>query len=120
MLVVADSCFSGSLTRGVGGQQAIAKDRYFTEVDAHVSRTVISSGGTEPVADSGTGGHSVFAFYLLKALRDNDQPYITSFELFNRLARAVTNNSRQKPEYGTVAGAGDEGAGDFTFIMAGE
>ncbi len=32
-------------------------------------------------------------------------------------ARAVTNNSKQKPEYGTVAEAGDEGSGDFTFIL---
>ncbi len=44
---------------------------------------------------------------------------MTWFELFNRLARAVTNNSSQKPEYGTVAGAGDEGSGDFTFILRG-
>ena len=117
VLVVADSCFSGSLTRGEGGWRNVPKDRFFTEIDSYVSRTVISSGGTEPVADAGSGGHSVFAYYLLKALRDNDQPYVTSFELFNRLARAVTNNSNQKPEYGTVAGAGDEGSGDFTFIL---
>ncbi len=31
----------------------------------------------------------------------------------------MTNNSSQKPEYGTVAGAGDEGSGDFTFILRG-
>ncbi len=117
VLVVADSCFSGSLTRGEGGWRNVPKDRFFTEIDSYVSRTVISSGGTEPVADAGSGGHSVFAYYLLKALRDNDQPYVTSFELFNKLARAVTNNSNQKPEYGTVAGAGDEGSGDFTFIL---
>ena len=117
VLVVADSCFSGSLIRGAGEWREIPEDRFFTEIDAHVSRKVISSGGTEPVADSGSGGHSVFAYYLLKALRENDQPYIASFELFNRLARAVTNNSNQKPEYGTVADAGDEGSGDFTFIL---
>ena len=119
VLVVADSCFSGSLTRSGDGdaRSKIPKDRFFVEIDSHVSRKMISSGGTEPVADSGSGGHSVFAYYLLKALRENDQPYIASFELFNRLARAVTNNSKQKPEYGTVADAGDEGAGDFTFIL---
>jgi uncharacterized caspase-like protein len=117
VLVLADSCFSGSLTRGAGEWREIPEDRFFTEIDAHVSRKVISSGGTEPVADAGSGGHSVFAYYLLKALRENDRPYIASFELFNRLARAVTNNSKQKPEYGTVADAGDEGSGDFTFIL---
>ena len=50
-------------------------------------------------------------------MQKNTKPYITSFQLFDRLARAVTNNSKQKPEYGTVAESGDEGSGDFTFIL---
>lgn len=53
----------------------------------------------------------------MKALKDNNAPYITSFELFDSLARAVANNSSQKPEYGTIGNAGDEGSGDFTFIL---
>jgi hypothetical protein len=69
------------------------------------------------VADAGSGGHSVFAFYFLKALRENSAPYLTSFELYNGFVRAVANNAEQKPEYGTIAMAGDEGAGDFTFAL---
>ena len=117
VLVVADSCFSGSLTRAAADQTDIPKDRFFAEIDGKFSRKVITSGGTEPVADSGSGNHSIFAHYFLKALRENTAPYVTSFELFNKLVRAVTNNSNQKPEYGTIAQAGDEGAGDFTFIL---
>jgi hypothetical protein len=117
VLVVADSCFSGSLTRSTGEYGAIGRERFFAAIDAGVSRKVISSGGTEPVADAGSRGHSVFAYYLLKMLRENDRPYLASFELFAKLARAVTNNSSQKPQYGTVMEAGDEGAGDFTFIL---
>jgi hypothetical protein len=30
----------------------------------------------------------------------------------------VTDNSSQKPEFGSVREAGDEGAGDFTFILS--
>ncbi len=56
----------------------------------------------------------------LKALTENEASYISAFELFNRLARAVTNNSSQKPEFGVMRDAGDEGAGDFTFIKRGE
>ena len=118
VLVMADSCFSGSLTRSAGDYAAVPKDRFFTEIDASVSRKVISSGGVKPVMDSGSGGHSVFAYYLLTALRENERPYLASFELFGKLARAVTNNSSQKPEFGTVREAGDEGAGDFTFILS--
>lgn len=117
ILVVADSCFSGSLARGPEQYEGVPKDRFYTVIDTAVSRKVISSGGTEPVADSGSGGHSVFAYYLLKALRENEEPYLVSFELFNKLVRAVTNNSNQKPQYGTIREAGDEGAGDFTFIL---
>lgn len=116
VLVVADSCFSGSLTRSAP-QQMPNSDRFFAQIDGHFSRKVITSGGNEPVADSGTGNHSVFAYYFLKALKENNAPYITSFELFNTLARAVANNSSQKPEHGTIGNAGDEGAGDFTFIL---
>ncbi len=117
VLVIADSCFSGSLTRSAPANQQIPEDRYFTEIDSHWSRKVISSGGTEPVADSGSGGHSVFAHYLLKTLASNDRPYVTTSELFGRFVRAVANNSDQKPEFGTIAKAGDEGGGDFTFIL---
>ncbi len=117
VLVVADSCFSGSLTRGAPGQPPASKDRFFAEIDGKFSRKVITSGGTEPVADAGSGGHSVFAYYFLKALRENNAPYLTSFELYNGFVRAVANNAEQKPEYGTIAMAGDEGAGDFTFAL---
>lgn len=53
VLVVADSCFSGSLTRSAP-QQTPNSDRFFAQVDGHYSRKVITSGGNEPVADSGT------------------------------------------------------------------
>ena len=116
VLVVADSCFSGSLTRSAPNLPNVPQDRFIEEVDSHLSRKVITSGGTEPVADAGLDGHSIFAYYFLKTLRNNADDYLTSFELYNRFARAVTNNSDQKPQFGTIAKAGDEGFGDFTFI----
>ncbi len=115
ILVIADSCFSGSLTRGAETQNE-NEDKFFLNIDKYPSRKVISSGGTEPVADAGSGGHSVFAYFLIKALEENTKPYITSFQLYDRLVRAVTNNSNQTPEYGTVPDSGDQGSGDFTFI----
>ncbi len=116
ILVIADSCFSGSLTRGVETQNE-NEDKFFLNIDKYPSRKVIASGGTEPVADYGTGGHSVFAYYLIKTLKENKKPYITSFQLYDRLVRAVTNNSKQTPEIGTVPDTGDQGSGDFTFIL---
>ena len=116
ILVIADSCFSGSLTRGAETQNE-NEDKFFLNIDKYPSRKVIASGGTEPVADSGTGGHSIFAYYLIKTLQENTKPYITSFQLYDRLVRAVTNNSKQTPEFGTVRDSGDQGSGDFTFIL---
>jgi len=116
ILVIADSCFSGSLTRGAETQNE-NEDKFFLNIDKYPSRKVIASGGTEPVADAGSGGHSIFAYYLIKTLNNNTKPYITSFQLYDRLVRAVTNNSKQTPEFGTVPDSGDQGSGDFTFIL---
>ncbi len=44
VLVLSDSCFSGSLARSETSYEYISKDRFFTEIDAHVSRKMISSG----------------------------------------------------------------------------
>ena len=75
------------------------------------------SGVVKPTADEKSGDHSVFAFYLIKALTDNNQPYITSTQLFAKFVRDVTVNSEQGPEHTTIMNTGDEGGGDFTFIL---
>ena len=53
VMVVADSCFSGSITRGFKIEQR-APDWLETIVNKK-SRTVLTSGGLEPVLDSGGG-----------------------------------------------------------------
>ena len=116
VLLISDACFAGSLFRS--GSVSIPfedMDRYYREVIKLPSRKALTSGGTEPVADGGRDGHSVFAYYLLRALRDNDKQLAVSGELFNRLKIPVTNNSEQKPEHGVIKNTGDEG-GEFVFI----
>ena len=53
ILVVADSCYSGALTRGV--DVSMRSPDYIEKITALRSRTVLTSGGVEPVADSGGG-----------------------------------------------------------------
>ena len=116
VLLISDACFAGSLFRS--GSVSIPfedMDRYYREVIKRPSRKALTSGGTEPISDGGRDGHSVFAYYLLRALRDNDKQLAVSGELFNRLQIAVTNNSEQKPEHGVIQNTGDEG-GEFVFI----
>ncbi len=81
------------------------------------ARSVLSSGGLEPVIDSGgKSGHSVFAAAFIEAL-NNNKSIITGEELFSQLRRPVMLNSDQTPEYSDIRKAGHDG-GDFLFIRS--
>ena len=115
--LVADSCFSGSLFAGAMRSKPPAiTARYFEEVYNRLSRQGITSGGTEPVSDEGYEGHSVFAYYFLKALRENNEPYLTASSLFDRIAVPVSNNSKQTPVSRAIRDVRDEG-GEFIFAL---
>ena len=64
LILVSDSCFSGSLTREqkVDYTQAPKPE----EILRKRSVLVFSSGGDEPVSDEGKDGHSIFAWSLIK------------------------------------------------------
>jgi hypothetical protein len=115
VMVVADSCYSGTLTRGVN--VTVRNPDYFEKMAAVRSRTVLTSGGMEPVAD-GSGGslHSVFAKAFLDALEQNPGT-MDGTELFTRIRRPVMLNSDQTPEYSDIRKAGHEG-GDFLFVKS--
>ena len=112
ILVVADSCYySGTLTRGVN--VTMRNPDYFQKMAAMRSRTVLTSGGMEPVADNDGGQHSVFAQAFMNALEQN-LGTMDGTELFTRIRRPVMLNSDQTPEYSDIRKAGHEG-GDFLF-----
>jgi hypothetical protein len=117
VIVVSDSCYSGTLLRS--GNIASAPPvgerlEWLKRMLAKPARTVLSSGGVEPVVDGGGGGHSVFAKAFLDALRENDT-VLDGQTLFNRIKRPVTLNSPQTPEYSDIRQAGHDG-GDFLFV----
>jgi len=113
VLLVADSCYSGKLTRGVHIKR---KDpEYLRRIIDRRARVVLTSGGLEPVADSGgERGHSVFASAFFDALEQN-QGLLEGHELFTQIRRPVAVNSDQIPEYSDLRKAGHDG-GDFLFI----
>ena len=79
------------------------------------ARTVLASGGLEPVLDTGGDeNHSIFATALINALEENNSPYIETAHLFAKIRRAVVVNSDQTPEYSDVRKAGHNG-GEFIF-----
>lgn len=113
--LVADSCFSGTLF----GTRALPplNDKFFAHLYAKSSRWGLTSGGTEPVADQGKNGHSIFAYHLINLLKDNTDPYLVPSHIYDQLAPLITNNSDQTPRSEPLKGAGDEG-GQFVFRLA--
>jgi peptidoglycan hydrolase-like protein with peptidoglycan-binding domain len=110
VMIIADSCYSGTLTRG----NAIP-DRnsdYLRRISTKRARVVMTSGGNEPVADG--SGHSPFATALMGALEANNG-VLDGTELFTQIRRPVVLSSPQTPEYSDLRFAGHDG-GDFVFI----
>lgn len=117
ILIVADSCYSGTLTRAATVHLATNQERkrYLAKIQAKKSRTLLASGGNEPVADSGRGGHSVFAAAFLQGLTKTDSRIFSAEELFYRqIKERVAGNSDQVPEYSIIRNSGHDG-GDFVF-----
>jgi hypothetical protein len=113
VLVVADSCYSGKLTRGI--HIRTRTPNYLNSISQKKARMVLSSGGLEPVWDSGgVGGHSVFASAFIEALRSNSG-ILDGTSLFTIIRERVGWNAQQTPEYAVIHKAGHEG-GDFLFV----
>ncbi len=124
VLIIADSCYSGALTRGSVEEldPSISEQEKISWIITKVgkrSRKAITSGGLEPVLDSGGGNHSVFAEAFLKALKNNDA-ITEADQIYRSFAPSVRFKARllsikQSPEYGRITAAGDE-YGEFFFV----
>lgn len=125
VMVVADSCYSGTLTRAAlaqldSGMSDRARFKWVKLMAARRARVVLSSGGVEPVLDSGGGKHSVFAQAFLDTLEGNEG-VIEGQRIYRaiagKLANANSANVTQVPSYAPIKYAGHE-AGDFFFVKA--
>jgi Caspase domain/Sel1 repeat len=128
LLLVVDSCYSGTLTRSATGQMEAGMTQaelfeVIRKMAQQRSRMVMSSGGVEPVLDSAGGRHSAFAEVFIQVLRDNDG-VLLGREVFRRLQLRVAAMAErltvpQVPEYAPIRFAGHE-AGDFVFVRSPE
>jgi hypothetical protein len=124
LLVVADSCYAGTLTRSSlgrleGGLSDGERLKLLSLMAHQRSRMVLTSGGVEPVLDNAGGGHSAFAQAFLAVLRAN-VGVLPGQELFGHLRLRVASvadrvQMRQVPEYAPIKYAGHE-SGDFVFV----
>ncbi|MCG6535160.1 MAG: DUF1566 domain-containing protein, partial [Syntrophales bacterium LBB04] len=120
ILIVSDSCYSGTLARAANTElkDNTERDAFIKKMLERPSRTLMSSGGNEPVADSGGGKNSVFAAAFLKALNEPEKNTFTTEELFHgRVKEIVAGKADQVPEYNNIKNSGHEG-GDFVFQLA--
>lgn len=117
VLLVADSCFSGALFGTARAMPPIIDEKFYANLYRERSRWGLTSGNLTPVSDGGSGGHSIFAGQLIKALQQNRQPYVTPRQIYQRIAPVISNNSEQMPLAKPIRDTGDEG-GEFIFIRS--
>lgn len=124
ILVIADSCYSGVMTRSAltnleAGMSDEARYNWLKVMAEKRSRTVLTSGGMQPVLDAGGGGHSIFAKALLKVLKSN-KDILEGQRLGREVSTLVSYAAKayvleQVPEYSPIRYAGHE-SGDFFFV----
>jgi hypothetical protein len=123
ILVIADSCYSGTLTRQVRpnlprGKLKKREIAYYQKWAKRTSRKALTSGGLQPVMDGGGGGHSIFANSVIHALEFNDG-IITGNDLYHEVNKSVSssglNEIDQVPTYDVIDRTGDLGA-PFFFV----
>ena len=118
IIVVADSCYAGALLRGGPSLLSMTDKHYqekLRELSAKKSRQVITSGGNEPVADGGREGHSLFGYYFLRALRENNREIVDLENLFlSKVWKPVAEIGGQRPNIGRLKTPMDE---DGQFVL---
>ncbi|MCB0551837.1 MAG: caspase family protein [Phaeodactylibacter sp.] len=107
VLLIIDSCFSGSL---------VVKKRN-TSIDEHFrSRRIISSGRLETVSDGAPGQNSPFASGVITYLKRNTKRAVNTTALVQYVKEFIAGKARQTPVDGRIQNSADEG-GEFIFHL---
>ena len=129
ILIVADTCYSGALTRSSlarleAGMSDEARLNWLKIMSEKRSRTVLTSGDLKPVLDGGGGPHSIFAKALIDVMQENIE-ILEGRRLYEQVsarvayaAAAVMTDAgpvEQVPQYAPIQYAGHE-SGDFLFV----
>lgn len=111
--LISDSCYSGKLVTGERirpADQLVSAARLLDRKAA----VVMSSGGSEPVADSGKNGHSTFAWSLMRAI-EKVGPWRPGANVFEQVRFAVARELPQRPQYGAALAGGHQAGADYVF-----
>jgi len=114
ILVVSDSCFSGSLFAEGATKRVPGPDE---RLEQKMSRYGICSGrDNEEVWDGPQGGHSPFAGSIIKILEENQQPLFRASVFADEVLNRTTVQYRQLPRHGPLFSVGDKG-GQYIFRL---
>jgi hypothetical protein len=117
--LISDSCYAGTLLRSGPSVLSTTDKDYRGKIlalSSRRSRQVFTSGGVEPVVDGGRDGHSLFAYYFLKALKENNDEIIDLENLFySQVWKPVAEIGDQRPYVGRLKTPMDEN-GQFVLI----
>ena len=107
-LLISDACFSGGIFKE---RKAFANSgAVLDKITMYPSRKAMTSGTLKTVPDE-----SVFVDFLFRRLESNEDRWLSASQLFASIEEGVMANVDNKPQFGTIHGAGDEG-GDFVFV----
>ncbi|MDD4962604.1 MAG: caspase family protein [Gallionella sp.] len=117
MLIVSDSCFSGSLTNEGKVSSELTSKESPAEILGKRSVVVMSSGGEEPVMDEGRDGHSIFTWHLMDKLNKLGS-YEHGAEVYDQIKAGVMQDGiPQIPQYGASVSAGHNVGGEYLFEL---
>jgi len=114
VLVLSDACYSGALFRGDEPLRAQGGQAWYERAIARPSRYLITSGGIEPVLDSGSG-HSIFAQQVINYLQHAAPPVFSASDLGSALRERVAALTGQMVQMGPLP-LGRHSGGEFVFI----
>jgi hypothetical protein len=112
VLVIADTCYGGSLFRGDGHSKK--SGHWYRRAIDTPSRYLITSGNLEPVLDSGIR-HSVFAQEILNFLQYSEKEVFAASDIGFAIREKVSALTGQLVRMGTLVSPADAG-GEFVFV----
>ncbi len=117
VLIVADTCFGGSLFRGETAQANQSDRLWYDQISMKPSRYLIASGDDQPVSD-GDAKHSVFSQEFLRFLEFNEKPLVAASEIGPAIRKRVAGATGQLMREGPLNMASNAG-GEFVFAKKG-
>jgi len=118
LLVLADSCFAGTLLRGA--PEPRHEEWTIPSGFQKRSRWIVASGDLSPVPDDGGMGHSPFAQVIIDYLKVGDQSVFGVLDLHTYVRKQLAAAGRQDPVADHLPPPAHVPGGEFVFCRVGK